>query len=349
MEKRPIAPQPLVSVIICTRDRPRFLLTAVQSALADAPADGTVEVLVVDQGHTDETAQALTTLMASDHRLRYQRERSTGLSCARNAGLRSAQGVLPALTDDDCEVVPGWIRGISMAFAAHAGAGIVFGHVACAPHNPTQGYLPGFKAWEGMLTRKRLLAGAGYWGMGANMALRRSTWERLGPFDEWLGAGAPLQSAEDVDYTLRAVRMGIAIYHTPQARVIHYGFRPWRDASVLMRGTALGVGAMYAKHLRTGGPFVTLLWLNDLRERCWNLVCHLLRGSRPLGANALLAFVQGFWRGLRLPVQRDPAPVCFQPQPPPSLDAAPSSHRRQAASSSACRPPRRNGTPASGV
>lgn len=290
------------SVIICTRDRGAALLPTVESILADAPADGSVELLVVDQSDGDSVRQALAAI--TDPRVRYFAEASRGLSAARNAGIRASRADVIACTDDDCVVEAGWLTAILATFAAHPEAGVVFGHVACAEHDASQGYLPGFRAQEGFLTGRRMLAGAGHWGMGANMALRRSAIERIGPFDERLGAGAELKSAEDVDYALRARQRHIGVYHTAAARVVHHGFRPWAQASALMRGASSGIGAMYAKHVRAGHGFALVLWLSDLRGRSFDVARNAVRLRRPLGANALIYQVSGFSRGWRMPVVR---------------------------------------------
>ncbi len=305
------AGSPDLSIIICTRDRGASLLPTIESVLADAPADGSAEVLVIDQGQSDEVERALAPRLSEDSRLRYHRDASAGLSVARNVGLRLARGTLIAFTDDDCTVESGWAAALKAAFAAHPEVGVVFGHVACAEHDPSQGYLPGFKAREGLLTRRRMFAGAGHWGMGANMALRRSTYEQVGPFDELLGAGAPLRSAEDVDYVLRVVRQGMKVYHSAAARVVHYGFRPWASASGLMKGAGLGIGAMYAKQVRAGNLFAMLLLLSEWRGRVWDVLRNVLRGRRPLGANTLLYQLKGFWRGLRQPLNRRQQPVAL--------------------------------------
>ncbi len=295
-------PRPTVSVIICTRDRGDALLPTVYSILGDAPMDSTVELLVVDQSEGDSVRRALAAI--HDDRLQYQYEPSRGLSAARNAGLRASAGQLVAFTDDDCVVEPGWLAALLAAFAAHPTVGVVFGHVACAEHDPTLGYLPGFKAREGLLTRRRMLAGAGHWGMGANMALRRSAIARIGPFDERLGAGAVMKSAEDVDYALRAHLSGFGVYHAAGARVVHHGFRSWAQASALMKGASSGIGAMYAKHVRAGHGFALVLCLSDLRGRSFDVARNAIRLRRPLGANALFYQLSGFSRGWRMPVTR---------------------------------------------
>ncbi|MGH2486632.1 MAG: glycosyltransferase family 2 protein [Ktedonobacterales bacterium] len=294
--------RPTVSVIVCTRDRGDALLPTVYSILADAPTHSTVELLVMDQSDGDSVRQALAGI--EDDRLHYRYEPSRGLSAARNAGIRASAGALVAFTDDDCVVEPGWLAAIVAAFAAHPEVGVVFGHVACAEHDPALGYLPGFRAREGLLTRRRMLAGAGHWGMGANMALRRSAVARIGPFDERLGAGAAMKSAEDVDYALRARLSGFGVYHAARARVVHHGFRPWAQASALMRGASSGIGAMYAKHVRAGHGFALILCLSDLRGRSFDVARNAIRLRRPLGANALLYQLSGFSRGWRMPVAR---------------------------------------------
>ena len=294
---------PAVSVIVCTRDRGDMLLPTVESILADAPADGTVELVVVDQSSSDSVRRAL--VAVRDDRLRYHAESSRGLSAARNAGIGATQSELIAFTDDDCVVEPGWISAIVSTFATHSEAGIVFGHVACAEHDSSQGFLPGFEAQEGPLTPRRLRAGTGGWGMGANMALRRSAWAKIGKFDEALGAGATLRSAEDVDYVLRAVACGVGVYHSAACTVVHYGFRPHAEASRLLCGAAVGVGAMYAKHIRHRQPFAGRLWRRDLWTRALDVGGALLRERRPTGINALRHEVIGFARGWALPCTLD--------------------------------------------
>ncbi len=298
------AETPDISVIICTRDRGDTLLLTVRSALGDAPTDGSVEVLVVDQGRDDVVERVLVPLLASDARLHYLHETSTGLSAARNAGLRHARGALIAFTDDDCEVVPGWLAELKAAFDRHPKVGLIFGHVGRAKHDPSKGFLPGFAPTEGRLTRLKIFAGTSHWGIGANMALRRSAWERIGPFDELLGAGAPFKSAEDLDYVLRAVHKGYEIYHCEQALVIHYGFRPQAQVAGLIKGYALGCGAMYAKHVRVGNLFVTILMVIDNARCAWNIFWNAIRRRRPIGANILIFGMKGLWRGFRLPLDR---------------------------------------------
>ncbi len=77
---------PTVSVVIPTYQRRDDVLRAVESVLAQSFED--FEVIVVDDGSTDGTAEALAGL---DPRLRYVWHENRGTGAARNAGLRLAR------------------------------------------------------------------------------------------------------------------------------------------------------------------------------------------------------------------------------------------------------------------
>jgi len=93
--------RPEVSVVIPTKDRWRLLSgTALPAALGQEDVE--LEVVVVDDGSTDETSGELAALSATDPRLRVLRhEVSRGVSAARNAGLQGARGEWVAFLDDD--------------------------------------------------------------------------------------------------------------------------------------------------------------------------------------------------------------------------------------------------------
>jgi glycosyltransferase involved in cell wall biosynthesis len=85
-----------ISVVIPTYNYGRFVTEAVESALAQTYRP--MEVIVVDDGSTDDTAERLRPYM---DRIRYIRQENRGLSAARNTGIRHAQGEWVALLDSD--------------------------------------------------------------------------------------------------------------------------------------------------------------------------------------------------------------------------------------------------------
>ena len=93
-----MTPAPTATVVIPTRNRLPLLQGAVASALAQEGVD--VEVIVVDDGSTDDTSQRLAEI--GDPRLRVIRhEVSKGVAPARNRGIAEASGEWVATLDDD--------------------------------------------------------------------------------------------------------------------------------------------------------------------------------------------------------------------------------------------------------
>jgi glycosyltransferase involved in cell wall biosynthesis len=90
--------EPAVSVIIPTYNYARFLAEAVDSVLCQTFGD--LEVIIVDDGSTDNTPDVVRPYL-SDERIRYIRQENKGLSAARNTGIRAARGEFIALLDAD--------------------------------------------------------------------------------------------------------------------------------------------------------------------------------------------------------------------------------------------------------
>lgn len=92
-------PRPLVSVLMPTWNRLRFIEEAVSSVFAQT--ERRLELIVIDDGSTDGTWELLETI--PDHRLRLLRREHRGISAALNAGLAEAVGEwIARLDSDDC-------------------------------------------------------------------------------------------------------------------------------------------------------------------------------------------------------------------------------------------------------
>src|SRR5438552_2642197 len=111
---------PTVSVVIPTYERRHYVARAVASVLAQTYQD--FEVLVVDDGSTDGTAQALEGL---DLRLRYHWQENRGVSGARNAGSRLARGEIVAFLDSDDRWLPDHLAVVTEVFARNPGVVLV--------------------------------------------------------------------------------------------------------------------------------------------------------------------------------------------------------------------------------
>jgi glycosyltransferase involved in cell wall biosynthesis len=92
-------PHPRASVVITTRDRRETALRAVRSMLRQSEAR--IEVIVIDDGSTDGTFEAMMAL--DDARVRCLRQDGRGIPHALNAGLRAASAPVVVIQDDDDE------------------------------------------------------------------------------------------------------------------------------------------------------------------------------------------------------------------------------------------------------
>lgn len=252
-----VVPTPPITVVVCTRDRPEQLRSALESVLRlDYPE---FEVVVVDNASaTPATADMIDGL--ADPRVRRVPEAVPGLSNARNAGLRAARHDIVAFTDDDVVVDPGWLSALARGFARSPKVSCVSGLVPSGElRTAAQGYFDQRVSWAESLT-PRLYSMAdppadvplfpfqvGRYGTGANFAIGRDRAVTLGGFDEALGAGTATKGGEDLDMFFRVLMAGDALANEPSAIVWH---RHRADPDALLaqaRGYGLGLGAWLTK------------------------------------------------------------------------------------------------------
>ncbi len=180
----------LVSVIIPTYNRADRVPRAVASVIEQTVQD--TEILVVDDGSTDPTREALEPFLSRIFLLRHDRNR--GVSAARNTGIRASTAPLIAFLDSDDRWLPGKLAAQVRFFEQHADA------VACQTReiwvrrgrrvNPARKHLkPSGHIFEPSLKRCLVSPSA--------VMLRRSLLDEVGLFDE------DLPVCEDYDLWLR--------------------------------------------------------------------------------------------------------------------------------------------------
>jgi glycosyltransferase involved in cell wall biosynthesis len=203
-------PDPLVSVVVCTFNRPARLSALLDSLAAQMLSADSFEVVVVDEASGPSTVAVLGAAgERSELSLRSIRhERPLGPSAARNAGWRAARAPLIAFTDDDCTADPGWL---SAGLAAHA----------AEPEAIIQGRTdpdPAERANGGLLSRSVTVAELGPRYETCNIFYPRAALESLDGFDEAFGRRP---AAEDMDLAWRAIERGWRTEFAPDARILH--------------------------------------------------------------------------------------------------------------------------------
>lgn len=183
-------PQPLVSVVIPTFNRARYVCEAVESVLAQThPA---IQLIVVDDGSTDDTARALLEFAG---RIAYLKQENRGIGAARNAGIAVARGDFFAFLDDDDLWMPDKLERQLAVFQNTPDTDAVYG---CAE----QFLSPELD--EAARARLRHLADRVLQTPTASLLLiRRQTFERVGLFDE------ALRVAVEMDWYARFCELGL--------------------------------------------------------------------------------------------------------------------------------------------
>jgi len=215
-----------ITVVICTRNRPRELGKCVEQLRRSNDPD--FELLVVDNASdTDETRQ----IVAGFEGVRYVREERKGLDIARNTGIRHAKHAIVAFTDDDVTVDPDWITRIKEGFAdplIMALTGLTIPaeietqaqHVFETEWGFNKGYLPKLFDPEYVKGLRGAVIPAWDVGAGANMAFRKDIFKIVGGFDERLDVGASGCSG-DSEMWYRILAEGWSCLYLPQLVVYH--------------------------------------------------------------------------------------------------------------------------------
>jgi glycosyltransferase involved in cell wall biosynthesis len=114
-----------ISVIIPTYNRAALLREAIESVLAQTRAAD--EIIVVDDGSTDDTRATVADREQRDGRVRYVWQPNAFQSAARNNGVRHATGDLLLFLDSDDRLLPDALGRLEAAIAARPDAALAYG------------------------------------------------------------------------------------------------------------------------------------------------------------------------------------------------------------------------------
>jgi GT2 family glycosyltransferase len=235
----------LFEVAIPTRNRPMELARTLDAL--DAQSDRDFAVLIVAQGEEPPARNGV----------RVIHDDGRGLSRARNIATRALDAEWIVFMDDDCLPDRDWAAELRAVLESDPPVELVTGPIA-AVQPPDGAYdvdelpVPGERTLAGPRIRPWEVA------FGVSFAIRRSAIERLGGFDERLGAGSDdFPASEDMDLNWRLTRSGGSVLHTPRPRVVHHPPRDAADLPQLYYGYSRGWAGFAVKHRGNGG---LLLW-----------------------------------------------------------------------------------------
>ena len=216
------------SIIIATFDRADGLdrlLCGIAEHFVRSSFD--IEVLVANNARDEAAAQAIDGVIARyaddlPARFRRVRERLPGKCRAQNRAIAEAKGDILAFFDDDVEITPDWLSVSASFFRDKPDFDVMQGPILMPPEfRQDQEFLRlheryrtiNFVQYPASMTEITTLT-------GANMAMRRVVFDRVGLFHEALGPGCSGIS-EDVEFAQRVIKSGMRIGYEPAAGVIH--------------------------------------------------------------------------------------------------------------------------------
>lgn len=220
--------QPKVSIVICTRDRADLLASCVDS-LIERSTYRNYEVLIVDNGSSEEATFQLFKRLPKD-RFRLLRDESAfNFSALNNRAVRAADGDYICLLNNDIEVMtPDWMEEM-LSFAIQPDVGAV-GARLWYPGGGLQhaGVILGLIGIASHVHRTLRRGELGYFARaalhqsfsavtGAALMIKKSIYEEVGGFDEKLQV-----LFNDIDFCLRVREAGYRNVWTPYAELIHH-------------------------------------------------------------------------------------------------------------------------------
>lgn len=216
-----------LSVVICTYNRLDCLRDAVASVVAQLPADGTTELLVVNDGATDGTAAWIDTAqVAWPSSVQAIHQQNQGLASARNTGWRCAAGKWIAYLDNDAIAPLGWLAQLARACReATTNVATLGGPIRLKWDQPRPHWLPAsLEEWltcfepgaQPLTSTKEPLF------RGANMVCRVEALALVGGFSAKLGRkGGNLLSREECDLAEKLAVAGFVSRYEPGPWVWH--------------------------------------------------------------------------------------------------------------------------------
>jgi GT2 family glycosyltransferase len=263
-------PEPLVSVVVSTYNRPARLGRLLASLREQELDVDEYEVIVVDNGSDAATGAMLSGESERPGlRLRAVRNEVTlGPAGGRNSGWRLARAPLVAFTDDDCAPERGWLAAGLRAHARDPGA-VIQGVTRPDPSELDQ---------DGPLSRTVLVETLGPQYEACNIFYPRELLEALGGFDERYGK---LPAGEDTDLAWRAIERGARTALAGDAVVLHSVDRVGMRGMLRFASRWGDVSRLFAEHPQTREMLHRRVFWNVWHYLLWRSLLSLA-APRPL-------------------------------------------------------------------
>ena len=217
----PLTGPPPLTVAICTHNRAAYAAEAVRSVLPQLRAGD--ELLIVDNGSTDDTAAVVQSAAGRHPAVVLLTEPTLGLSVARNHALRDARNEFVIFLDDDATARPGWLEAYRDCFTTPPSPRLAAVGGPVEPRyevTPPNWVSPRDNRLELDATAREFPPRGGPW--GCNFALHRARALECGGFDPRFGpTGSSRIVADETELFARLRAVGWEIWWLPGPVIDH--------------------------------------------------------------------------------------------------------------------------------
>ena len=252
-------------------------------------------LIVVEQGSNPKVAEWLKRVQEIGIRVKHVRSTQRGRSAGINRGLEQADTLFVAITDDDCFVGESWLMNMASRLRLNPEA-VVTGRVEAAGEEMI---IVVTSTVPAIHRRPRIKFDSM---SGGNMGTSLAVFGKVGLFDE----DPVMATAEDAEWSYRALRKGVEIIYAPEVCLWHFG---WRDSGERMeqyRHYALSHGGFYGKYLCKGDLFILLRALVHFARAFRRWMAGIMTGNSENALNGkayCLGLLPGIAAGFRSQVQ----------------------------------------------
>lgn len=243
-----------LSVVIPTKDRAEALVRTLDALEAQETGDARLEVVVVDNGSSDETLRLLRAREGgAGVPVRLIERPEGGPAAARNAGVAAASGEVLLFLGDDTEPGDGGLlrAHLDLHAARPQPTYGVLGRITWTPRAPVTPFMRWLENGGPQFHYGDLDPGpvdAASYFYSSHASLKRSLFERVGGFDERF----PTAAVEDTELGVRLAEAGLELDYHPELLVLHD--HPTTPAQSLRRSVAVGRSAALYNRLRPDRP-----------------------------------------------------------------------------------------------
>lgn len=197
-----------VSVIVPAYNAEKYIGQCIKALLNQAYRREDYEVIVVDDGSTDKTADII-----KNYHIRYIHQKNQGPAAARNNGVREAKGDIIFFTDSDCIATPNWIEEMLRPFKSPDIAAVKGAYLTNQKEIIARLAQVEFEERFEMLKKAESIDMVDTYSAG----FRRDIFLQMGGFD----TSFPVANNEDTDLSYRMSKEGFKMVFNPDAIVYH--------------------------------------------------------------------------------------------------------------------------------